>query len=325
MTLDDCDPIAGAGRNRRDVRRERAAEGAYYARATGLPAVADDSGLEIAALDNAPGVHSARWHGRDYADEVRGHLPRAAARGALTAAPRDSSPTLRWRDGDASCSRRPASIDGEIAPEPRGSTASVTTPSSITRPTLHPRGSRPRRARPRSAIGARRSGRCGNVCWTIRLSCRADKGVQTLSPPSPSKLCQLEGTVPFYETAFFVPCVCLDHLRRLSRAADDLEQGRARRHMAMDTNNYWTREDGQRWISLQLERERKSTGFGVPEAQAPASATAVATHPVQFTLRRDAGTLQFDGELRTAGARAASPRIRITSPRWRSLGTRPLR
>jgi XTP/dITP diphosphohydrolase len=38
----------------------------YYAEATGLLAVADDSGLEIAALDNAPGVHSARWHGTDY-------------------------------------------------------------------------------------------------------------------------------------------------------------------------------------------------------------------------------------------------------------------
>jgi len=39
----------------------------YYARRTGLLTVADDSGLEIDALDNAPGVHSARWHGTDYA------------------------------------------------------------------------------------------------------------------------------------------------------------------------------------------------------------------------------------------------------------------
>jgi len=32
---------------------------------TGLPAVADDSGLEIPALDGAPGVRSARWAGDD--------------------------------------------------------------------------------------------------------------------------------------------------------------------------------------------------------------------------------------------------------------------
>ncbi len=43
----------------------------YYAQATGLPSVADDSGLEIAALGNAPGVHSARWHGTDYAVKFR--------------------------------------------------------------------------------------------------------------------------------------------------------------------------------------------------------------------------------------------------------------
>ena len=39
-------------------------------RATGLPALADDSGIEIAALDGAPGVHTADWaetpQGRDF-------------------------------------------------------------------------------------------------------------------------------------------------------------------------------------------------------------------------------------------------------------------
>ena len=39
-------------------------------RATGLPALADDSGLQVAALDGAPGVHTADWAetplGRDF-------------------------------------------------------------------------------------------------------------------------------------------------------------------------------------------------------------------------------------------------------------------
>ncbi|TWF93459.1 RdgB/HAM1 family non-canonical purine NTP pyrophosphatase [Saccharopolyspora dendranthemae] len=46
------------------------AKAADAARATGLPAVADDSGLEIDALNGMPGVLSARWAGRHGDDQA---------------------------------------------------------------------------------------------------------------------------------------------------------------------------------------------------------------------------------------------------------------
>ncbi len=68
--------------------------------ATGLAAVADDTGLEVDALDGAPGVYSARYAGEDvtYADNVAKLLTELAARpeGGGAALPASApSPWLR--------------------------------------------------------------------------------------------------------------------------------------------------------------------------------------------------------------------------------------
>jgi XTP/dITP diphosphohydrolase len=67
VTLKDLgiDPIEETGETFAEnaIMKARAA-----AEASGLPALADDSGLEIDALGGAPGVHSRRWVGDDPSD-----------------------------------------------------------------------------------------------------------------------------------------------------------------------------------------------------------------------------------------------------------------
>lgn len=41
----------------------------FYSQLSGLPAIADDGGLEIAALSNEPGIHSRRWLGYAATDQ----------------------------------------------------------------------------------------------------------------------------------------------------------------------------------------------------------------------------------------------------------------
>ncbi len=92
--------------------------------ATGLPAVADDTGLEVEALGGAPGVYSARYSGphASYADNVAKLLVELDRVGAVD--PERRKATFRsvalvaypdgrevWADGR---------VNGVIAPEPVG-------------------------------------------------------------------------------------------------------------------------------------------------------------------------------------------------------------
>ena len=92
----------------------------YYAGKTGLPAVADDSGIEIDALDKAPGVHSARWHGTDYPTKFAVIYRELAARG-LQSSPARFVAHIVLADGSRILFEATGIVEGQIAPEPRGS------------------------------------------------------------------------------------------------------------------------------------------------------------------------------------------------------------
>jgi XTP/dITP diphosphohydrolase len=94
------------------------------AKASGLPALADDSGLAVDALDGAPGIHSARWAGpnRDFALAMRNVEERLQARRAVTAAARRAhfvcALCLAWPDGRSDVFE--GRVDGTLVWPPRG-------------------------------------------------------------------------------------------------------------------------------------------------------------------------------------------------------------
>lgn len=89
-----------------------------YARASGLLTLADDSGIEIAALDWGPGVRSARWAQGRHAERVLEAVGDAEDRRArmlcalAVADPRAGGPRIEVFTG---------LVEGTIARSPRGS------------------------------------------------------------------------------------------------------------------------------------------------------------------------------------------------------------
>jgi len=110
------------------------AENAYIkafsaAKATGLPALSDDSGLEVDALDGAPGVYTADWAEqadgtRDFLmamEKVEKELQKAGATDTARRSGRFVSVIcIAWPDGHAEYFR--GEIEGTLVWPPRGRT-----------------------------------------------------------------------------------------------------------------------------------------------------------------------------------------------------------
>ena len=91
------------------------------AQASSLPALADDSGLALAALDGAPGIYSARWAAPDgdfdkAMQRVHDELTRVGAKDL--SAQFICALAVVWPDGDEVCVE--GRVSGQISWPPRG-------------------------------------------------------------------------------------------------------------------------------------------------------------------------------------------------------------
>jgi len=94
------------------------------ASAANLPALADDSGLVVEVLGGEPGIHSARWAGKDkdFARAMRLVEEKLAAKGAKTPEQRRAAFVaalcLAWPDGVDECFE--GRVEGTLVWPPRG-------------------------------------------------------------------------------------------------------------------------------------------------------------------------------------------------------------
>lgn len=118
--LDDFGPIPHLEEDGDTFDENAYKKASFAARILGLPALADDSGLLVEALDNAPGVHSARYGGENATDEQRcskllgemeGKTNRRAAFECVISIAVPAGPALTY---EARC-------EGLIAEQPAGS------------------------------------------------------------------------------------------------------------------------------------------------------------------------------------------------------------
>jgi XTP/dITP diphosphohydrolase len=122
VTVDEIAPDCELREDAATFEDNALAKARQAAQATGLAAIADDSGLEVDALDGAPGVYSARYAGTP-SDDARNNAKLLAALRDVPAARR----TARFRcvatfvDPESGVElARSGACEGEILAAPRG-------------------------------------------------------------------------------------------------------------------------------------------------------------------------------------------------------------
>jgi XTP/dITP diphosphohydrolase len=121
VTLDAWPALAAPEETGRTFEENARSKARYYAAATGLVTVAEDSGLEIDALGGAPGVESARYGGPDAPYQKKFALIYDALRerGAI-GSPARFVCALVLASRDRILFETRASVEGQIAAAPKG-------------------------------------------------------------------------------------------------------------------------------------------------------------------------------------------------------------
>lgn len=123
VSLDDVPPFEEAPETGATFEANAVAKARDGYAATGLPTVADDSGLAVAALNGMPGVLSARWAGVHGDDAANNALLLAQLRDVpdeRRSASFVSACALVYGPGDADGAVVRGEWSGAIAREPRG-------------------------------------------------------------------------------------------------------------------------------------------------------------------------------------------------------------
>jgi XTP/dITP diphosphohydrolase len=121
VTLDHWPSVQAPAETGRTFEENARAKAAYYARATGELTVAEDSGLEIAALGGEPGVESARYGGANTSYPDKFALIYSALRaGGGMESPARFVCALALATPDRLLFETRGIIEGRVAPEPKG-------------------------------------------------------------------------------------------------------------------------------------------------------------------------------------------------------------